>query len=172
MLKKSILLPRRVFKLTDGTIFESMSTFIYEPKFLSELFNSGTEYTLNDDFRIDATVMSVQEDTDLIKLALILNGRPKGIYDYKDQEKVIIPEPIEVGKINQDQMQKYHEYNEIIDIDSRSDKIHNAYETITALLQTADTDLQIQLDSESLDFKTMDQLSYEINITFGKQYII
>jgi len=172
MPKQSILLPRRVFKLTDGTIFESMSSFIYEPKFLGELFKSGTIHKLKDNFRIDATAMEVQEDTDLVKLALILNGRPRGIYDYRDQEEVMIPEPIEVGKINQDQMQKYHDYDSVTDIDSDYESIYSAYDQVTSLLQTSDTDLQIQLDSESLDFKTMDQLSYEINIAFGKQYII
>jgi len=172
MLKKSILLPRKVFKLNDGEIFESISTFIYEPKFLAQLFNSGTEYTIDDDFRIDSTAMSVQEDTDLIKLSLILNGRPKGIYDYKYQENVTIPEPIEISKINQDQMQKYHEYNDIINIDSTTDQIKTAYDNLMNLLQTSNTDLQTQLNSTTLDFKTMDQLSYEINTRFGKQYII
>jgi len=172
MLKKSILLPRKVFKLTDGVIFEAISTFIYEPKFLAQLFNSGTEYIVNDDFRIDSTAMSVQEDTDLIKLSLILNGNPKGIYGYSNHEDVVIPEPIEVSKINQAQMQKYHEYNDIIDINSTSDQIKNAYDNLMNLLQTSNTDLQSQLDSPTLDFKTMDQISYEINKKFGKQYII
>jgi len=172
MLKKSILLPRKVFKLPDGVVFESISTFIYEPKFLAQLFNSGTEFTIDSDFRIDSKVMSVQEDPDLVKLSLILNGRPKGIYDYKKQESIVVPEPTEIGKINQDQMQKYHEYNDITDINSTSDQIKNAYDDLISLLQTVDTDLDTQLNSTTLSFKTMDQLSYEINTRFGKQYII
>ena len=104
--------------------------------------------------------------------SLILNGNPKGIYGYSNHEDVVIPEPIEVSKINQAQMQKYHEYNDIIDINSTSDQIKNAYDNLMNLLQTSNTDLQSQLDSPTLDFKTMDQISYEINKKFGKQYII